>query len=217
MDKLELYNKLRVVPQDALKKITGGRLSGMTDINPMWRIKNLTEHFGMCGVGWKYEITEKRLEKGCNDEISAFVQINLFVKVDDKWSDAVPGIGGASFVAKEKNGMYQSDECFKMALTDAISVSCKAIGMGADVYFEKDRTKYQQPQQPDPQKKPEPPQQQLSPELDKQLTQAIALIETLTDLDKLKSVWETQPELQGVKVFKDSVNKAKARIKNEKK
>ena len=217
MDKLELYNKLRVVPQDALKKITGGRLSGMTDINPMWRIKNLTEHFGMCGVGWKYEITEKRLEKGCNDEISAFVQINLFVKVDDKWSDAIPGIGGASFVAKEKNGMYQSDECFKMALTDAISVSCKAIGMGADVYFEKDRTKYQQPQQPDPQKKPEPPQQQLSPELDKQLTQAIALIETLTDLDKLKSVWETQPELQGVKVFKDSVNKAKARIKNEKK
>ena len=29
-----------------------------------------------------------------------------------------------------------------MALTDAISVACKALGMGADVYWEKDTTKY---------------------------------------------------------------------------
>ena len=35
-----------------------------------------------------------------------------------------------------------NDECFKMALTDAISVSCKALGVGADVYWNKDRTKY---------------------------------------------------------------------------
>ena len=32
-----------------------------------------------------------------------------------------------------------------MALTDAISVACKALGMGADVYWEKDNTKYNQP------------------------------------------------------------------------
>ena len=35
-----------------------------------------------------------------------------------------------------------SDECFKMALTDAISVAAKAIGVAADVYWQKDRTKY---------------------------------------------------------------------------
>jgi hypothetical protein len=29
-----------------------------------------------------------------------------------------------------------------MALTDALSVACKALGFAADVYFEKDRTKY---------------------------------------------------------------------------
>lgn len=38
-----------------------------------------------------------------------------------------------------------SDECFKMALTDAISVAAKAIGIGADVYWEKDKTKYTNP------------------------------------------------------------------------
>ena len=35
-----------------------------------------------------------------------------------------------------------SDEAYKMALTDAISIACKALGMAADVYFANDRTKY---------------------------------------------------------------------------
>jgi hypothetical protein len=32
---------VRVVPNEAKKEIKGGRLSGFTDINPMWRIKTL--------------------------------------------------------------------------------------------------------------------------------------------------------------------------------
>jgi hypothetical protein len=142
MSNLGLYNAVRSVPENAKKQITGGRLSGMTDINPMWRIKTLTEQFGVCGVGWKYTITDKRLEKGANEEIAAFVDIDLYIKVDGEWSEAIPGTGGSTFVAKERNGMYTSDECFKMALTDALSVACKALGFAADVYFEKDRTKY---------------------------------------------------------------------------
>lgn len=142
MGNLDIYNKTREVPEQAQKKIKGGRLSGMTDINPMWRIKTLTELFGPCGIGWRYEITEKRLEKGANDEVAAFVDINLYIKVDDKWSEAIQGTGGSTFVAKERKGLYTSDECFKMALTDAISVACKALGFGADIYWQKDKTKY---------------------------------------------------------------------------
>ena len=37
-------------------------------------------------------------------------------------------------MAKEKSGMYTSDECYKMALTDAMSVACKALGVAADVF-----------------------------------------------------------------------------------
>jgi len=141
-ENLKIYNEVREVPKEAKKNIGGGRLKGMTDINPMWRIKALTEQFGPCGIGWKYEITEKILEHGANDEISAFVDINLFYKYEDVWSEAIPGTGGSSFVAKEKNGLYVSDECFKMALTDALSVACKALGVGANVYWDKDETKY---------------------------------------------------------------------------
>jgi len=144
---LKIYDAVRSVPGLALKPIQGGRLKGMTDINPMWRIKALTEQFGPCGIGWKYEITEKRLEKGAEDTIAAFVDINLYISKGESshatiWSEAIPGTGGSMFVAKERGGMYTSDECFKMALTDSISVACKALGFGADVYWEKDNTKY---------------------------------------------------------------------------
>jgi len=141
-DNLDIYNKVREVPDQAKKRIKGGRLSGMTDINPMWRIKKLTELFGLCGFGWKYEIIDKRLEEGANGEIAAFVDINLYVKKDGEWSEPIQGTGGSTFVADERKGLHTSDECFKMALTDAISIACKALGFGADVYWEKDTTKY---------------------------------------------------------------------------
>lgn len=142
MNNLDLYNKVRQVPTEAKKPIIGGRLKGMTDINPMWRIKILTELFGPCGQGWYYTITDKQIVDGANGEKVAFVDICLYTKVGDEWQMPIYGTGGSSFVAKERNGLYTSDECFKMATTDAISVACKNLGIGADVYFEKDRTKY---------------------------------------------------------------------------
>ena len=44
--------------------------------------------------------------------------------------------------AKERSGMNCSDECYKMALTDALSVAAKALGVGADIYWQADATKY---------------------------------------------------------------------------
>jgi len=142
MENLKIYNAVRTVPKEALKEIQAGRLKGMSDINPMWRIKLLTEQFGLCGLGWKYKIISQVLETGGKEEISAFVTIELFIKIDGEWSDGIPGVGGSSYVAAERSGLHTSDECFKMALTDAISVSCKALGFGADVYWQKDTSKY---------------------------------------------------------------------------
>lgn len=145
MDNMKLYEQARSVPDEAKKPITTGRLKGMTDVNPMYRIKRLTEMFGPCGIGWWYEVTNRQL---VNDEIThqraAFVDIMLYY-VDPETgapTHGIPGTGGASFVSQERNGPYLSDECFKMALTDALSVACKAIGIAADVYWDKDRTKY---------------------------------------------------------------------------
>ena len=143
MDNLELYNAISEVPQNAQKKITGGRLNGMKDINPQWRIKTLTERFGPAGIGWKTEITDKRIEPGVDGVMCAFVDINLYIKHDGEWSEAIAGTGGSAFVSKERNGLYTSDECFKMAYTDAISVACKALGMGSNVYWNTDNERIQ--------------------------------------------------------------------------
>lgn len=142
MDNLELYEKVRQVPEKAQRKIEAGRLKGMTDINPMWRIKVLTEQFGVCGVGWKPQIVRTWIDNGANGEAITNVEILLFVKIEGQWSEGIPGIGGSRLVSKENSGLYTDDECYKKAYTDAISVACKSLGIGADVYWEKDSTKY---------------------------------------------------------------------------
>ena len=76
--------------------------------------------------------------------IKAFVDIDLYVRDPEtgEWSEPIPGIGGNDFYKIESSGPYANDECFKSALTDAISVACKALGVGADVYWSNDTTKY---------------------------------------------------------------------------
>ena len=142
MDNMELYRKFEKTPDEAKKTIEAGRLKGFTDINPMWRFKRLTEVFGAVGIGWKFVITDKQIIPGADGVASAFVDILLYYKHDGEWSEGIPGTGGSSFVAKESKGLYTSDECFKMALSDAIGTACKALGMSADIYFSKDRSKY---------------------------------------------------------------------------
>ena len=147
---LSIYESVREVPKEAKKAIEAGRLKGKHDINPMWRIKKLTEVFGPAGFGWYTEIARTWTEASECGEMAVFVDINLFVKKDGEWSKPIFGNGGNKLIANEKkyeNGQtvyipYLDDDAYKKAYTDAISVAAKALGVGADVYFEKDKGKY---------------------------------------------------------------------------
>lgn len=143
-ENMELYQLFRECPKEAQKSITAGRLKGKTDINPMWRIKVLTEAFGPCGFGWTCKITQTWIEDSPEtEEKTANVRVELRVKHNGEWSEPIEGIGGAMFVAQEKSDLYTDDDCFKKAYTDAISVACKALGVAADIYYAKDPdTKY---------------------------------------------------------------------------
>ena len=147
---LSIYERVRSVPNEAKKEIEAGRLKGKHDINPMWRIKALTEVFGPAGFGWYTEVVRTWTEASESGEMAVFVDINLFVKKDGEWSKPIFGNGGNKLIANEKkyeNGQqvyipYLDDDAYKKAYTDAISVAAKALGVGADVYFEKDKGKY---------------------------------------------------------------------------
>lgn len=134
MDPMEQFRSIAQPPPWALKTIGGGRLKGMTDIKPAWRIQAMTEVYGLCGVGWKYEIVKQWTEPGSEDQVFAFVDLMLYIRVDGEWSAPIPGAGGSMLIEKEKQGPHSNDEAFKMATTDALSSAMKMIGMAADVY-----------------------------------------------------------------------------------
>ena len=134
---MRYYEQSRAVPAEAKKQFNNGRFSG-TDINPMWRIKKLTEMFGPAGIGWYVDEVEERWERLDDASVIAIVNLKLYVKENGEWSKPIYGTGGNMVYSKGK----PSDEGYKMAYTDALSVACKALGIGADVYYEKDKTKY---------------------------------------------------------------------------
>lgn len=144
-----MFDKYARVPESAKKKITGGRLNGMTDINPMWRILCLSEEYGEVGFGWYVEVIEHWTEPQETGEIAMFVRLHLYVKRDGEWSKPIEGCGGSMLVANQKAGKYTDDEAYKKAETDALGTACKKLGIGAAVYWQGYAdSKYEQKKEP---------------------------------------------------------------------
>jgi len=150
MSNMQIWNDLSKPPSWALKPIKAGRLKGKSDINPQWRYEAMTKQFGICGEGWKYTVDKLWVEQGAHGCIMAFAQITLYVKNGDNWTDGIPGIGGNQMVQVESVGLHSNDECYKMAVTDALSVACKMLGVGADVYKGLSDSKYDAPPSGEP-------------------------------------------------------------------
>lgn len=131
----QIWDAVARPPASALKQIRGGRLQGMTDVNPQWRYRAMTEVFGPCGVGWKYEIARTWTEPGTDGQVLAFAEVRLYtIGSDAQWNEPIPGIGGSMLIAKERDGLRANDEAFKMSVTDALSVAMKMLGVAADIY-----------------------------------------------------------------------------------
>lgn len=202
MNNLELWNKVSRPPREALKQIKGGRLSGMTDVNPQWRFKAMTEQFGPCGKGWRYEIDHLWHEQGTDGQVVAFARVSLYVGENEH---PIPGIGGSMLIQKETAGLRTNDEAYKMAVTDALSVAMKALGVAADIYAGLwDGTKYRDA--PTEVHKPtdgawsrvKPERQQVVRDTLTQVMDALneerdfdayGLCETLTDADEKVALW----------------------------
>lgn len=206
---LRFYEKLRVVPTEATKQIKGGRLSGMTDVNPVFRIKTMTETFGPCGIGWKYEIT-KQWQEVYGQEVKAFTNINLYIKVDGAWSDPIPGTGGATLVEVGSKGVYVNDEGFKMSLTDALSVAMKSLGVAADIYYSKDKNNQQFDTKYAQQGYVQQSVQQPAPQINYQ-----AEINACVNVDALMALWNKYPQLQQDKGFRDMWAAKRGQLENQ--
>lgn len=149
VENTRFYSQFMTTPDSARKEIGAGRLKGYTDINPMWRIRKLTEVFGPCGFGWWTQNEKYSFEPCSTGEIAIFCTLELVVvdPVSKEQSHPISGVGGNKFVTNERNGAYCNDEAMKMAYTDALSIACKSLGFSHDIYYSKDRTKYSIPEE----------------------------------------------------------------------
>lgn len=143
---MELWNKHKAVPEYAQKQIGGGRLKGLTDISPQWRFECLTEMFGPVGIGWWTKIVDRWVDQDSHGQASANVIIELHYMLGEK-EGIVQGEGGSMLIAQESKGLYFSDEAWKMAKTDALSVCCKQLGIGSDIYMGQAYSKYLETEQ----------------------------------------------------------------------
>ena len=136
MNNLRFFEKMGKVPKEFLSKIPKGPMAGKSSIDSQWRLKKMTEVFGPCGSGWKYEIVRVWTEPGPGETVACFCQINLYWREDPQgpWSDPIPGIGGNQLIQKFSRGLNLNDEGYKMALTDALSVAGKALGVASLIY-----------------------------------------------------------------------------------
>ena len=216
MENLKIYELGQRVPNDAKKEIKAGRLRGMTDVNPMWRIKRMTEIFGPVGYGWKYTI-DKQWTETYGEEVKAFCNVSVFI-VDPEigeWSDAIPGTGGSSIVSVERNGNYVNDEGHKMALTDALSNALKALGIGAEVWYggnghnESKYEQYTQEQSKD-----------AVPKDNKNEAKAIAEIYAATTYEEYGNIWrkwcQSVPSTAGTPFYEAAKDKSKEFSNNKK-
>lgn len=134
-ENLKTWNKVKQVPPEFLKPIGFGKLKGKSDINPQWRLMAMTQAFGQVGHGWTYRIVRTWSEPHPNGSVMCFAEVAVKTKVDGEWGQEFSGIGGSEIIESNKNGLQSNDDGYKMAVTDALSVAFKCVGVASDVYL----------------------------------------------------------------------------------
>lgn len=132
----ERYENVRRVPSDRLKPIGAGKLAKMTDINAQWRIEVMTETYGLCGLGWKYEIGEAVHQPMNDGQIMLYLPVSVYIKDKEtnEWSAPITQYGGDWLIKKEKEKLVGQEEAYKKCLTDALGKALSVIGVAGDVY-----------------------------------------------------------------------------------
>ena len=111
-DNLHIFKQVQSVPEDAQKPFESPWGKRLTEIDPMWRIEQLTRLFGPAGEGWYTEVTRQEKVSLQNGEICVFTDLNLYLKDSKtgKWSKPIRGTGGNRLVLMTAEGLFVDDE-----------------------------------------------------------------------------------------------------------
>lgn len=205
---LVIWNQVKQVPNNFLKTIQFGYLKGKSDINPQWRLMAMTQAFGMVGHGWSYRIINKWTETSPCGTVMAFVEVAVKTKHNGEWGEEFTGLGGSQIVELAKGNLKANDEGYKMALTDALGVAFKSIGVAADIYFGNyDGSKYVSSCE-----KAFESQEDKAKQLQESFNQALAFIDNVVDVNQLGAVYKRFANTEYQEQIKDACANRKAQL-----
>jgi hypothetical protein len=137
-DNMQIWDALaKTDPKHTKPFARAGGFKG-TAIKPIWIIRQLTEQFGPCGVGWGINTPVFQVVPA-DGEILVYCTVSVW---HGEPTNILHGVGGDKVQAKRSSGSFCDDEAFKKAFTDAVNNAFKFVGVGADIHmgmFEDDK------------------------------------------------------------------------------
>lgn len=131
-----------------------------TSINGHYMIKKATEAFGICGIGWGYDIVEERFDDGeevykknenggfdvVGNNVNHTIKLRLWFELDGKRGELFDfGHTPYKYWSQRNSKWICDSEVSKKSLTDAIKRCLSKIGVCADVFLgEWDNSAYRQ-------------------------------------------------------------------------
>ncbi|HYE51540.1 MAG TPA: hypothetical protein VEB20_18215 [Azospirillaceae bacterium] len=185
-ENLALWNRLKRTDPKATKPFQrSGGFRG-TQIDPTWRLQQMTESFGPVGRGWGYEQLEWTVV-----ERMVFICVRVWyrdpVTGEQLWTG--PQWGGTEITRRRRDGSEEpNDEAFKMSITDAVGKCLVQVGLAADVHMGQfDDSKYREESEAYFSAKANPDTQPAAVEaFEKEIREKLAKVE---DLDALDLLW----------------------------
>lgn len=141
MSNLDFWNKVSKTNSANVKD----SMQGLSSIDSYAMFKAATEAFGMCGIGWGYEILQEdfhvggpviKQDKNLGNEIDHILKIRFWYKSGDQIGELFH-YGITRYVYGSKCGLITDEEAPKKSLTDAIKKCLSMLGFSADVYMGK--------------------------------------------------------------------------------
>ncbi len=105
-----------------------GQKFAATSISITYRMQQMTKAFGVCGHGWGWEVVDKWVD---DDLKSVFAEVRVWTRLTP---DGEKGWTGSQ-IGGTKAGIRNTDETYKMSITDALGKAFVALGLCADVYL----------------------------------------------------------------------------------
>ena len=189
---MNLWNSVCTTPAEYLKQFTrSGGFSGKS-IDPVYRIRKLTEMFGPVGKGWRFVVSKRWSENNC-----VYVSGHIWYKIGDEQCETCEHTGGTEIGRTP-------DEAYKMSETDALGKCALDIGIAADVYLgQHDGDKYQRPESP--RQSSVPQAQQAAPRQQPQQPNGATSYKPFLNEDRIKSEkfreWVTAEVAKGTRPF----------------